>query len=88
MYGDRPALKSLAFPGHDFAIDLTRLQLGTTTGDSIIGGEQQDVILALGGDDTVSGLGGADYIEGGEGDDQIFGGSVLLATPNAYLYKL
>jgi Ca2+-binding RTX toxin-like protein len=47
---------------------------GATEGDTIIGGEGDDVILGMAGDDILDGGTGDDIIHGGSGDDQVTGG--------------
>ncbi len=47
---------------------------GTSAGESLSGGADNDIGLGLGGDDTISGLGGADFLFGGSGSDTVDGG--------------
>lgn len=49
--------------------------LGTGEGDTISGGEGDDVIDGAGGNDSLSGAAGADTVSGGAGDDTVSGGS-------------
>jgi len=48
---------------------------GTSAGESLSGGADNDIGLGLGGDDTISGLGGVDFLFGGSGNDTVDGGS-------------
>lgn len=48
-------------------------QDGTNEGDELIGGEDEDVIVAFGGDDTVAGGLGDDILYGSEGSDLLRG---------------
>ena len=57
---------------------------GTSSHDSLFGGDGsdnisgkggQDLILGMGGNDSIHGDGGADYLNGGAGADTIWGGS-------------
>ncbi|MBR9842091.1 MAG: type I secretion protein [Rhodobacteraceae bacterium] len=57
----------------DIAFDVTTGTTGSDdgAGDSLIGGEGDDVIYGQGGDDTITGNDGSDTISGGTGNDSI-----------------
>ena len=57
-----------------FTDQVNRLN-GTEGGDSIIGGDLDDLISSLGGNDTVDGRAGNDTIIGGAGEDILTGGT-------------
>ena len=51
------------------------VRTGTVAGQSLAGGEGDDVLDGLGGDDRLFGNGGVDQLLGGDGDDLLVGGA-------------
>jgi Ca2+-binding RTX toxin-like protein len=47
---------------------------GTSVGETLLGGDNDDVIHGEGGGDIIYGYAGADTLLGGDGDDALFGG--------------
>ena len=56
--------------------------VGTSEDDVLVGTSGDDVICGLGGNDTILGFGGDDVIVGGAGDDRIYGGDYTLIGSN------
>ena len=50
-------------------------QKGTSSADTLIGGDIDDNLDGKGGDDTLIGASGDDYLIGGSGNDVLLGGS-------------
>ena len=50
-------------------------QQGTSSADTLIGGDIDDIINGKAGNDTLIGASGDDFLEGGSGSDYILGGS-------------
>jgi Ca2+-binding RTX toxin-like protein len=50
-------------------------QKGTSSADTLIGGDIDDNLDGKGGDDTLIGASGDDYLKGGSGNDVLLGGS-------------
>lgn len=70
FYGDNPN-DDFNSKKNDDDLIVSRL----TTGESILGGAGNDVIISLGGNDRVEGGAGNDNLYGGEGADKLFGGN-------------
>ena len=67
--GDSNSTRTVTYSGIErFSI------YGTSFGDKIGGGDDDDWLSGQGGNDQLFGAGGADQIEGNEGDDEAFGG--------------
>lgn len=62
-------IERLEFNGQNFA-----LRTGATTGETIAGGNGQQILLGMGGDDVLDGGAGNDVIAGGAGNDTVLGG--------------
>ena len=52
-----------------------RLTVGTWNGDTFVGNDEADQVLAYGGNDVIDGAGGSDLLDGSWGRDTLRGGS-------------